>query len=203
VPAIPSLDDLERLVFHEERGNLVPAYIQLPADPITPVIAYLRIAHNSKYSFLLESVVAGENVARYSFIGADPFKLVKIRPNEAVKGDPMHVLEHELSVYKYVKIPQVPTFTGGAIGYIANDVIQPFEPKTARPLKDNLGRPSSCSRTPCSYMTTSSRPSRSSHMYFARKTRHLRTPHSSTRRPCLRFAGEPCDTRGAAASCRR
>ncbi|KAI0283170.1 hypothetical protein BC826DRAFT_1110324 [Russula brevipes] len=88
-----------------EHGNLVPAYIQLPADPITPVIAYLHIAHNSKYSFLLESI------------------LVKIRPNEAVKGDPMHVLEHELSVYKYVKIPQVPTFTGGAIGYIANDAL--------------------------------------------------------------------------------
>ncbi|KAI0281551.1 hypothetical protein BC826DRAFT_878702, partial [Russula brevipes] len=124
VPAIPSLNNLKHLVFHKEHGNLVPAYIQLPADPITPVIAYLHIAHNSKYSFLLESIVAGKNVARYSFIGAVPFKLVKIRPNEAVKGDPMHVLKHELSVYKYVKTPQVPTFTGGAIGYIVNNVIQ-------------------------------------------------------------------------------
>ena len=30
----------------------------------------MRIAKDSKYSFLLESVVAGENLARYSFIGA-------------------------------------------------------------------------------------------------------------------------------------
>ncbi|KAI9508837.1 anthranilate synthase component [Russula earlei] len=141
LPAVPSLDDIERLIFHEKRGNCVPVYIQLPADLITPVIAYLRIAHNSKYSFLLESVLAGENVARYSFIGADPFKLVKVGPSESVAGDPMHALERELSVYKYVKIPQVPTFTGGAIGYVAYDAIQHFEPKTARPLKDALRIP--------------------------------------------------------------
>ncbi|KAI0281899.1 anthranilate synthase component I, partial [Russula brevipes] len=111
--------------------------IQLPVILITPVIAYLRITHKSKYSFLLlESAMAGENVARYSFIGTDPFKLVKVGLNEAVKGDPMHVLEHDLSIYKYVKIPQVPTFTGGAIGYIAYDMIQLFEPKTVQSPKD-------------------------------------------------------------------
>ena len=141
LPALPSLEDVERLIYHEKRGNCVPVYIQLPADLITPVIAYLRIAHNSKYSFLLESVLAGENIARYSFIGADPFKLVRVGPNDAIQGDPMLALERELSVYKYVKIPQVPTFTGGAIGYVAYDAIQHFEPKTARPLKDTLGIP--------------------------------------------------------------
>jgi anthranilate synthase component I len=141
LPATPSLDDLERLIFQERRGNCVPVYIQLPADLITPVIAYLRVAHNSKYSFLLESVLAGENIARYSFIGADPFKVVRAGPHESVQGDPMLALERELSVYKYVKIPQVPTFTGGAIGYVAYDAIQHFEPKTARPLKDSLGLP--------------------------------------------------------------
>ncbi|KAI9433936.1 anthranilate synthase component [Lactarius indigo] len=118
-----------------------PCTSSCPADLITPVIAYLRIAHNSKYSFLLESVLAGENIARYSFIGADPFKLVRLGPNETIQGDPMLALERELSVYKYVKIPQVPTFTGGAIGYVAYDAIQHFEPKTARPLKDTLGIP--------------------------------------------------------------
>jgi anthranilate synthase component I len=141
LPAVPPLEDIERWIFQEKRGNCVPVYIQLPADLITPVIAYLRIANNSKYSFLLESVLAGENIARYSFIGADPFKLVKVGPNEAVQGDPMLALERELSVYRYVKIPQVPTFTGGAIGYVAYDAIQHFEPKTARPLKDGLELP--------------------------------------------------------------
>jgi anthranilate/para-aminobenzoate synthase component I len=54
----------------EKRGNCVPVYVELPADLITPCMAYLRIAKDSKYSFLLESVIAGENIARYSFIGA-------------------------------------------------------------------------------------------------------------------------------------
>jgi len=122
-------------------------------------MAYLRIAKDSKYSFLLESVVGGDNVARYSFIGAgkvitallkaspltrpDPFKIVKTGPGEELTGDPMAVLQKELSLYQYVKIPQIPTFTGGAIGYVAYDCVQHFEPKTARRLKDPLGIPES------------------------------------------------------------
>jgi anthranilate synthase component 1 len=123
-------------------------------------MAYLRVAKDSKYSFLLESVVGGENVARYSFIGAgelsidrvlhspntslmlsDPLKVIKTGPGEEHTGDPMAVLQKELSLYKYVKIPQIPTFTGGAIGYVAYDCVQHFEPKTACRLKDPLGIP--------------------------------------------------------------
>jgi anthranilate synthase component 1 len=70
LPAFPPLSTVERLILEEKRGNCVPVYVELPADLITPCMAYLRIAKDSKYSFLLESAVAGENVARYSFIGA-------------------------------------------------------------------------------------------------------------------------------------
>src|SRR5580704_508662 len=73
LPALPSLATVERLIIREKRGNCVPVYVELPADLITPCMAYLRIAKDSKYSFLLESVIAGENVARYSFIGAGVF----------------------------------------------------------------------------------------------------------------------------------
>ena len=70
LPAHPALDTVERLILHEKRGNCIPVYVELPADLITPCMAYLRIAKDSKYSFLFESVIGGENVARYSFIGA-------------------------------------------------------------------------------------------------------------------------------------
>lgn len=70
LPAYPSLTTVEQLIAREKRGNCVPVYVELPADLITPCMAYLRIAKDSKYSFLLESVIGGENVARYSFIGA-------------------------------------------------------------------------------------------------------------------------------------
>ena len=68
--AFPPFETVEKLILHEKKGNCVPVYVQLPADLITPVMAFLRISKDSKYSFLLESVLAGENIARYSFIGA-------------------------------------------------------------------------------------------------------------------------------------
>ncbi|KAF9227864.1 anthranilate synthase component [Gyrodon lividus] len=141
--AYPPLATVEQLIIREKRGNCVPIFIQLPADLITPCMAYLRIAKDSKYSFLLESVIAGENVARYSFVGADPIKVVKTGPNEEFTGDPMVALQRELSAYQYVKVPEIQTFTGGAIGYISYDCIQYFEPKTVRELHDPLGIPES------------------------------------------------------------
>ena len=56
----------------------MPVYVELPADLITPCMAYLRIAKDSRYSFLLESVIAGENIARYSFIGAGGFCISEV-----------------------------------------------------------------------------------------------------------------------------
>ena len=53
-----------------KKPNLIPVYIDLPTDFLTPVAAYLKIASQSRYSFLLESVVGGESLARYSFVGA-------------------------------------------------------------------------------------------------------------------------------------
>lgn len=70
LPAYPSLATVEQLVIKEKRGNCIPVYVELPGDLLTPCAAYLRIAKDSRYSFLLESVVNGESLARYSFVGA-------------------------------------------------------------------------------------------------------------------------------------
>lgn len=71
----------------------------------------------------------------------DPFKVIKTGPGQEYSGDPMTVLQKELALHQYVKIPEVPTFTGGAIGYVSYDCVQYFEPKTARKLHDPLGIP--------------------------------------------------------------
>ncbi|CAE6414889.1 unnamed protein product [Rhizoctonia solani] len=139
----PSLSVVEDLILKKKVGNCVPVFIEFPSDLLTPCMAYLRLAKDSKYSFILESVIAGENIARYSFVGADPFKIIRSGPGHEVTGDPMVALQRELRAYKYVKIPEVPTFTGGAIGYVSYDCIQYFEPKTARTLADPLGIPES------------------------------------------------------------
>ncbi|KAG6831305.1 hypothetical protein H0H92_011512 [Tricholoma furcatifolium] len=141
LPVYPPLETIERLINVEKQGNCVPVYVELPADLVTPCMAYLRVAKDSKYSFLLESVIGGENVARYSFIGADPFKVIKTGPNEEITGDPMVALQKELALYQYVKLSEVPTFTGGAIGYVSYDCVRYFEPRTAADLRDTLKIP--------------------------------------------------------------
>jgi anthranilate synthase component 1 len=137
----PSFQEVRNIIYEKKQGNCVPVFITLPCDSLTPCMAYMRIARDSKYSFLLESVVAGENIARYSFIGSDPFKVIKTGPGLDFEGDPMVPLQAEFSKYKYVKIPEIPCFTGGAIGYVGFDCIHYFEPKTACQLEDPLHVP--------------------------------------------------------------
>lgn len=73
----------------------------------------------------------------------DPYKTIRTGPGLEITGDPLKAVEAELSQYKYIPLPALPKFTGGAMGYLAYDCIQHFEPKTARPLKDTLGIPES------------------------------------------------------------
>src|SRR5438874_12323301 len=59
------------------RGTFVPVVKEIVADLLTPVSAFLKIAENADYAFLLESVEGGEHVARYSFLGKDPFLILR------------------------------------------------------------------------------------------------------------------------------
>ena len=66
------------------RGTFVPVCREIMADLLTPVSAFLKIAEHSDYAFLLESVEGGEQVARYSFLGKDPFLVLRVarRPDD-------------------------------------------------------------------------------------------------------------------------
>lgn len=65
-------------------------------------------------------------------------------PGLEVQGDPLLAVEKELSPYRYISLPALPKFTGGAMGYIAYDCVHYFEPRTARSgLKDPIGIPES------------------------------------------------------------
>ncbi|CAM0142538.1 unnamed protein product [Umbelopsis sp. WA50703] len=136
----PSLEEVQEFV-SSGAGNTIPIYAELHADMLTPVSAYLKVSDRSKYSFLLESVAGGETVGRYSFIGSDPYKVIKVGENEQVKGDPLKVVENELKDIKYVTVPGLPSFTGGAVGYIGFECFQHFEPTLKRDLTDPIGIP--------------------------------------------------------------
>src|SRR4030042_1039168 len=90
----PTLEEVKKL---KPEGNLVPVYRELVADLETPVSAFLKV-NRGGYSFLLESVEGGERLARYSFIGTEPYSMLTTGGNE--KADPLSLVARELNRYK-------------------------------------------------------------------------------------------------------
>ena len=131
-----------------QQGNLVPVYETFTADLLTPVGAHLRLAHKAKYSFLLESVEGGENLARYTFTGANPEEVFRsrgracslesVRKQTQLEGDPIEHLRRLVARYKPVRVAGLPPLIGGAIGYFAYDMVRLIEriPASGR---DDLG----------------------------------------------------------------
>ena len=135
----PSLEDVREL---SKQGNLIPLYEEINADLETPVSAYLKVAEGP-YSFLLESVEGGEQLARYSFIGTEPYKVVKTGPGQPYgEVDPLLLVQEELDRHTLVSIRGLPRFHGGAVGFMAYDVVRYFEPAPP-PESDPLGLPES------------------------------------------------------------
>ncbi len=114
------------------QGNIVPVWCDIPADMETPVSAYLKVAREAP-SFLLESVEGGERVARYSFIGTLPTKVLTTGPNTPAGSiDPLTLVENELEGVKPVQVPGLPRFLGGAVGFVAYEAVHHFEPRVPR-----------------------------------------------------------------------
>ena len=133
----PTLEEVQRL---GRQGNLVPIYREVSADLETPVSAYLKVAVGP-YSFLLESVEGGERLARYSFIGTEPYRVLKTGPGQPEgQVDPLVPIQEELSRFQAVPIPDLPRFHGGAVGYLAYEVARYFE-RLPSPDIDVLGLP--------------------------------------------------------------
>ncbi len=133
-----------------ERGDLIPLCREILADLQTPVSAYLQLANDSERSFLFESVEGGEYVARYSFLGCDPYlvlrargKQLEIEENGSLRreeGDPLVRAEELALRYRPVAVSGLPRFTGGAVGYFGYDLIRLRE-HLPESVKDDLNLP--------------------------------------------------------------
>ena len=130
----PDLKEIQRL---REHGNVIPVYKSVIADFLTPVSAFLKLEKDRPYAFLLESVEGGETLARYSFLGCDPFLVCRYRKDQPA-AEFMQNLRTTLGRFKSVTIPNLPPFTGGAVGYFGYDMVRTIEdiPDTVR---DDLG----------------------------------------------------------------
>jgi len=129
----PSLDEVKRLA---SSFNVIPVFKTVLADTETPVSVWMKLFKDCKYSFLLESVTGGDSVARYSFLGGDPFmtfranrKIWEINgPNPKNGSDkPVDALRSLFAQYKHAPISGLPRLSGGAVGYFSYDSIRLWE----------------------------------------------------------------------------
>ncbi|RPJ64882.1 MAG: anthranilate synthase component I [Acidobacteria bacterium] len=136
-----SFDEFRELA---QRGTFVPVCREMIADLLTPVSAFLKIAEHSDYAFLLESVEGGEQVARYSFLGKDPFLILRAasdgraiieRAGERTESDEslMATLRRLMADFRSPAVPSLPRFTGGAVGFLGYDAVPWFEPVALQP----------------------------------------------------------------------
>jgi anthranilate synthase component 1 len=126
------------------QGTFVPVCKEIMADLLTPVSAFLKIAGNSDYAFLLESVEGGEQVGRYSFLGKDPFLILRARPDGGATIERAGVttevdepfvaaLRRLMADFRAPAVADLPRFTGGAVGFLGYDAVPWFEPVALQP----------------------------------------------------------------------
>jgi len=141
----PSLREIKDIA---EKGSVIPVCKDILGDLLTPAAAFLRVAQGRRRVFLLESVEGGERLARYSFIGWDPFIVVRGKGNcvwserqgEIVREEPsgFDKLRQLSEGFRPVHMPDLPPFLGGGVGYFAYDLVRQFE-KLPSQAEDDLG----------------------------------------------------------------
>jgi anthranilate synthase component 1 len=135
----PTFDEFRELA---RNASLVPVYRQLTGDTLTPVSAFCKI-QEEEWAFLFESVVGGERLGRYSFVGSGPFVRVQAydrrvqidtksdtgrwQTEETTHPDPLRLLEEKLASYRAPHVPGLPRFCGGAVGYAGYDTVRYVE----------------------------------------------------------------------------
>src|SRR3954466_7293100 len=132
--------DFETFAAAAKNADVIPVYRQLLGDHLTPVTAF-EVLGRDPHAFLLESVVGGEQVARYSFIASSPTQVYtafhgkaaitqRMRaPKEFDTTDPLADLAKMLPARRYHRDKGLPAFTGGLVGYAGYDTIRYYEPE--------------------------------------------------------------------------
>ncbi|MEL6347239.1 MAG: chorismate-binding protein [Myxococcota bacterium] len=149
----PSLEAVES---HRGDETHVALSVTLLADTLTPISLYEALSAGRRRSFLLESVVGGDVMGRYSFVGADIRGHLRFSSGEVTVtrsgsdgaawtrspcGDPLEVLQTELSAWRVWSPRPLPRFIGGAVGYLGFDCVRSFEPRVSLARGVGLGAP--------------------------------------------------------------
>ncbi|SHL31006.1 anthranilate synthase component 1 [Anaerocolumna jejuensis DSM 15929] len=129
----------EEVSKYEAECSLIPVCSEILSDMLTPILLLRRFAGAGDNYFLLESVEGGEHFGRYSFLGLNPSLRLYCKKNKAYQktGEeirelpeaPVEALRNLLKKYKAPRIPGMPAFTGGLVGYFSYEMIGYAEPK--------------------------------------------------------------------------
>ena len=124
-------DEFQDLV--SDGWGTVPVYKRILADLLTPVAAWVHLSKKADYAFLLESVEKGNQFSRYSYVGINPQKILMHKDGQTIvteNGESIIVdmpfldlLRETQSKYNMVKLPGIPSFTGGLVGYLGYETI--------------------------------------------------------------------------------
>jgi anthranilate synthase component 1 len=141
--------DPEQFAQISKSADVIPVYRKLLADHLTPVTAF-EVLGRDEHAFLLESVVGGERIGRYSFIATGPSSIYLVvkgqaavitppfGPREFQTTDPLADLQKLLPPRRYHRTKDLPAFTGGLVGYAGYDTIRYYEgEKLPKPPKDD------------------------------------------------------------------
>ena len=111
----------------------VPVYKRILADLLTPVTAWVHLSKKAEYAFLLESVEKGNQYVRYSYVGGNPRKILTHKDGKTtiteddqtieVETPYLDLLRETQAQYNMVKLPGIPAFTGGLVGYLGYETI--------------------------------------------------------------------------------
>src|SRR5919201_61065 len=140
----PSLEEVRELA---RDHSVVPLRHTFISDTETPVSAYLRLRGEGP-SFLLESAEQGRRFGRWSFLGVQPRSVIRLEDGALTVGgephafqDPYAAVAEELERYSVAPLPDLPPFSGGAVGMFGYDLVRWFEPTVGVPGPDDVRLP--------------------------------------------------------------
>ena len=147
----PTFGEFTKLAKH---GNVIPVFAEFIADNETPVSAFKKLdCPTASYSFLFESTEKNDVSGRFSFLGIDPRVVIKTYGHELqivesgnerrvqITGDPLDEIGQLMARYQFVSRPELPRFSGGAVGFLGYEAIHFFEPKVPIAERDELQLP--------------------------------------------------------------
>src|SRR5512133_1922524 len=144
---LPAKEEFVRLAADHD---VVPVAREVYADLATPISAFMAVAQDAEHAFLLESVIGGERLGRYSFLGVGEREVISARGHDVVieggsvcaehAEDPLRVVARQLDAGRVARVPGLPLFVGGAVGFVGYETATSFE-RVPRHGTDVLGVP--------------------------------------------------------------